>query len=81
MPAQSSHSTQGTFTDLHDLPSSAPVVPNILEYEGDSTYSELAEIRDSNRVERGLYVCASSEFVRSAGDLHIERGQFDCRPS
>lgn len=43
MPDQSSFSTQGTSADLHDLPPSAKLVAKTLEYEGDSTQSELTE--------------------------------------
>lgn len=43
MPDQSSLSTQGTSAALHDLPPSAKLVAKTLEYEGDSTQSELAE--------------------------------------
>lgn len=43
MPNQSSLSTPGTCTDLYDLPPSAKLVAKILEYEGDSTQSKLAE--------------------------------------
>lgn len=43
MPDQSSLSTQGNSSVLQDLPPSAKLVVKTLEYEGDSTQSELAE--------------------------------------
>ncbi|MBX0325506.1 winged helix-turn-helix transcriptional regulator [Halomicroarcula sp. F13] len=43
MPEQPSLSPQETSADLADLPPSAKLVAKMLEYEGDSTQSELAE--------------------------------------
>lgn len=43
MPEQPSLSSQETSADLADLPPSAKLVAKMLEYEGDSTQSELAE--------------------------------------
>lgn len=43
MPEQPSLSPQETSADLADLPPSAKLVAKTLEYEGDSTQSELAE--------------------------------------
>jgi DNA-binding MarR family transcriptional regulator len=43
MPEPSSLSPQETSADLADLPPSAKLVAKMLEYEGDSTQSELAE--------------------------------------
>ena len=43
MPDQPSLSSRGTTADLADLPPSAKLVAKTLEYEGESTQSELAE--------------------------------------
>jgi len=43
MPEQSSLSPQETSTGLADLPPSAKLVAKTLEYEGNSTQSQLAE--------------------------------------
>jgi DNA-binding MarR family transcriptional regulator len=43
MSEQPSLSSQETSADLADLPPSAKLVAKTLEYEGDSTQSELAE--------------------------------------
>lgn len=43
MPDHPSPSVQGTSADLYDLPPSAKLVAKTLEYEGDSTQSELTE--------------------------------------
>jgi len=43
MPDQTSLSPQETTADLADLPPSAKLVAKTLEYDGDSTQSELAE--------------------------------------
>jgi DNA-binding MarR family transcriptional regulator len=43
MPDQQSLSSEETTADLAELPPSAKLVAKTLEYEGDSTQSELAE--------------------------------------
>jgi len=43
MPDQPSLSPQESSTDLADLPPSAKLIAKMLEYEGDSTQSALAE--------------------------------------
>lgn len=43
MPDQPSLSTQTTSSDVRDLPPSAKLVAKTLEYDGDSTQSEIAE--------------------------------------
>jgi len=43
MPEQTSRGTRAVPVDLRDLPPSAKLVAKTLEYEGESTQSELAE--------------------------------------
>ncbi|WP_336364809.1 winged helix-turn-helix domain-containing protein [Halalkalicoccus salilacus] len=43
MPDQPSLSTQTASSDIRDLPPSAKLVAKTLEYDGDSTQSEIAE--------------------------------------